>query len=64
MVSLIDGSGKTIGMYNPGGSNVDSAKMLEYELKPNEQLIGFYGSGLVGRNYFKNFGFVARVKNY
>ena len=43
---------------------VDPTKMLEYELKPNEQLIGFYGSGLIGRNYFKNFGFVARVKNY
>lgn len=43
---------------------VDKTKMLEYELKPNEQLIGFYGSGLIGRNYFKNFGFIARVKNY
>ena len=63
-MSLIDGSGNTIGIYNPGTMAVDKTKMLEYELKPNEQLIGFYGSGLIGRNYFKNFGFIARVKNY
>ena len=56
---LLDQYDAEIEFYDPCGYN--STDFEEFEIGENEKIIGFYGCGLVGRNYFKNFGFIVRV---
>ena len=50
-IKLFDANDNVIDFYNHGGLD-DDYTWHDYELLQNEQLVGFYGSGISGRCYF------------
>ena len=59
---MIDQGGEEVDFYDHEGAGTSDYQ--EFEIGDNERIIGFYGCGITGRYYFKNFGFIVRVQNY
>ncbi len=59
---LLDKYDSEVAIYDP--TSYGSSDFQEFEIGDNEKIIGFYGSGIKERSYFKTFGFIVRVQNY